>query len=151
MHLMRSNRVCGWDLAEWWKSLTANAKVAIVLGSIPASSDTVESEGRQMKQCWIQYIEKKKNQKIPLLSMRWLGWNRCIPYRIQGSNAWCKSWFCYFSFRTAVSEPKCLDKQRRIPGPQGWDSRHESVIGNLAIKVFHFLIYLLGTLWRNII
>ncbi len=34
-----------------------------VLGSIPASSDTVESEGRQMKQCWIQYI---KNQKIPL-------------------------------------------------------------------------------------
>ncbi len=30
--------------------LTANAKVATVLGSIPASSDTVESEGRQMKQ-----------------------------------------------------------------------------------------------------
>ncbi len=27
------------------------AKVATVLGSIPASSDTVESEGRQMKQC----------------------------------------------------------------------------------------------------
>ncbi len=31
--------------------LTANAEVATVLGSIPASSDTVESEGRQMKQC----------------------------------------------------------------------------------------------------
>jgi hypothetical protein len=26
-----------------------------VLGSIPASSDTVESEGRQMKPCEIQY------------------------------------------------------------------------------------------------
>jgi hypothetical protein len=31
--------------------LTANAKVATVLDSNPASSDTVESEGRQMKQC----------------------------------------------------------------------------------------------------
>ncbi len=30
---------------------TANALVATVLGSIPASVDTVESEGRQMKQC----------------------------------------------------------------------------------------------------
>jgi hypothetical protein len=31
--------------------LTANAEVATVLGSISASSDTVESEGWQMKQC----------------------------------------------------------------------------------------------------
>jgi hypothetical protein len=31
--------------------LTANAEVTTVLGSIPASSNTVESEGRQMKQC----------------------------------------------------------------------------------------------------
>ncbi len=38
--------------------LTANAKGATVLGSIPASSGTVESEGRQMKQRWIQYIDK---------------------------------------------------------------------------------------------
>jgi hypothetical protein len=30
---------------------TNNAEVATVLGSIPASFDTVESEGRQMKQC----------------------------------------------------------------------------------------------------
>jgi hypothetical protein len=41
---------CGTDLAEWLERLTANAGVATVLGSIPASSDTVESEGRQMKQ-----------------------------------------------------------------------------------------------------
>ncbi len=34
--------------------LTANAEVATVLGSIPVSSDTVESEARQLK----QYIEK---------------------------------------------------------------------------------------------
>ncbi len=39
--------------------LTANAKVAFVLhGSIPASFDTVESEGRQMGQCWIKYWTK---------------------------------------------------------------------------------------------
>ncbi len=55
----------GWDLAEWLERLTANAVVATVLGSIPASSDTVESEGRQMKQCWISYIKKKKNPKNP--------------------------------------------------------------------------------------
>jgi hypothetical protein len=29
--------------------LTVNAEVATILGSIPASSETVESEGRQMK------------------------------------------------------------------------------------------------------
>jgi hypothetical protein len=42
---------CGRDLAEWLECLTANVKVATVLGAIPTSSDTVESEGRQMKQC----------------------------------------------------------------------------------------------------
>jgi hypothetical protein len=48
--------------------LTANALVATVLGSIPASSDTVESEGLQMKQCRKKYIHKKI-KKIPLLEM----------------------------------------------------------------------------------
>jgi hypothetical protein len=41
----------GLDLAEWLERLTVNAVVATVMGSIPASSDTEESEGRQMKQC----------------------------------------------------------------------------------------------------
>ncbi len=31
----------------------AIAPIATVLGSIPASVGTLESEGRQMKQCWI--------------------------------------------------------------------------------------------------
>ncbi len=48
------------DLAKWLERLTANIEVATVLGSIPASSDTVESEGPQMKQCWIQYNKKCK-------------------------------------------------------------------------------------------
>jgi hypothetical protein len=51
--------------SRWFERLTANAKVATDLGSISASSDTTESEGRQMKQCLIKYI---KNPKIPLLS-----------------------------------------------------------------------------------
>ncbi len=38
----------------------ANAEVATVLGSIPASSGTVESEGRQIKHCWIKNIKKQK-------------------------------------------------------------------------------------------
>jgi hypothetical protein len=36
----------GLDLADWSERVTANAKV---LGSIPAFSDTVESEGWQIK------------------------------------------------------------------------------------------------------
>ncbi len=33
----------------------SDSTVSKDVGSIRASSDTVESEGRQMKQCWIQY------------------------------------------------------------------------------------------------
>ncbi len=47
--------------------LAVNAKVATVLASIPASSDIVESKGRQMKQCCVKYMEKRKNKKIPHL------------------------------------------------------------------------------------
>jgi hypothetical protein len=43
--------------------VAVNDKVATVLGSIPASSNTVASEGR------ITYI-KRKNRKIPLLKVR---------------------------------------------------------------------------------
>ncbi len=69
--MMRSISECdlaegGWDLAEWLERLTANAVVATVLDSISASSDTVESEGRQMKQCWISYI-KKIPKKFPCI------------------------------------------------------------------------------------
>ncbi len=39
------------SIAEWLARLTVNDVFATVQGSIPASSDTVESEGRQMKQC----------------------------------------------------------------------------------------------------
>jgi hypothetical protein len=60
---------CGWNLvelwmrlAEWLERLTANAEVATVQGSIPASSDTVESEGR-MKQCW---TSTKKNPTLKI-------------------------------------------------------------------------------------
>ena len=48
---------------EWLERLAANAEVATVLGSIPASSDTVESEGWLIKLCGIQYIEE--NPKNP--------------------------------------------------------------------------------------
>jgi hypothetical protein len=41
----------GWNLAEWLERLADNAWVASVLGLILASCDTVESDGRQMKQC----------------------------------------------------------------------------------------------------
>jgi hypothetical protein len=44
---MISSRVVDGDLAEWLERLTANTKFATVLGSIPASSDTKEYEGRR--------------------------------------------------------------------------------------------------------
>ncbi len=45
-----------WDVSEWLERLTVNAEVTTIPGSIPASSDTLEYEGRQMKQCWTKYI-----------------------------------------------------------------------------------------------
>ncbi len=44
-----------WDLAEWLERPAANATVITVQGSIPASPDTLEYEGRQLKQCCIKY------------------------------------------------------------------------------------------------
>ncbi len=55
---MRSSRVV--------RVSETNAVVATVLGSIQASSGTVKSGGRQMKQCWISYIKKEKIHKNPL-------------------------------------------------------------------------------------
>ncbi len=79
MHLlMRSSLVCGWDLTECLERLTANAEVAKVLGSIPASSDTVESCGRHVKQCWThkyQKIRKKTLQINPQIRLC----NRSLP------------------------------------------------------------------------
>jgi len=57
---------CGWDLAKggWDQGkngldLAQWLKRRGSLGSILASSKTVESEGRQIKQSWITYITKK--------------------------------------------------------------------------------------------
>jgi hypothetical protein len=55
------------DPQHWWlERLTANNEVATGLGSIPVSSDTVESGGRQMNQCCTK--KKKKTKKIPLFN-----------------------------------------------------------------------------------
>jgi hypothetical protein len=62
-HWRRELFMRGWDLADWLECLTANAEVGTVLGSISASLGTVESEGGQMNQCWIQF--KGKQYKKP--------------------------------------------------------------------------------------
>ncbi len=53
---MRSN--------EWIERLAVNAEVATILGSIPAISDTVKSEGLQVNQCWIMYMYKSVGRMI---------------------------------------------------------------------------------------
>jgi hypothetical protein len=58
-----------YHFTKLYKS-TANAPVATVLGSIPASVGTVESEGRQMKQCWILYEQKEKNSPKKILKKK---------------------------------------------------------------------------------
>jgi hypothetical protein len=46
--------------------MKANAVDPTVLGSIQASSDTVESEGRSMKQCVNEVMKNEKIKKISL-------------------------------------------------------------------------------------
>ncbi len=48
-------------------SNSAYAKVATVLGSISASTDTVESKRRQMKKGWIKKIPLEKKNSVPYL------------------------------------------------------------------------------------
>jgi hypothetical protein len=56
------------------------AIVATVLASIPTSSDTVESEGRQMKQCRISYIKRKKKKKSgPLRNISQIRMDTTVP------------------------------------------------------------------------
>ncbi len=40
----------GCDLAEWLEWMTVSANISTVLSSVPASFDTVDREGLQMKQ-----------------------------------------------------------------------------------------------------
>jgi hypothetical protein len=57
------------DTTKYWNTRLLCSLIVFVkvLGSIPASSDTVEFEVRQMKQCCKGNVHKKeKNPKIPL-------------------------------------------------------------------------------------
>jgi hypothetical protein len=65
------------SIAEWLEGLTHNTEVATVLGSIPAFSDTVESEGRQMN----QHKKIEKNPPVYLLHKSLL--NAPIGYTLQ--------------------------------------------------------------------
>ncbi len=67
---MRSSRVWMRSSLSGYSVWLSVPKIAIVLGSIPASSDTVDSDGRLMNQCWITYIKKKKPG-----SGSWFTWN----------------------------------------------------------------------------
>ncbi len=91
---MRSNRVLDW--------LIANAEVTtVLLGSIPASSDTVESERQQLKQCWRKYW---KNLKIKTFKRKilttWLSTTFFLSsFKMEGLCFWlqCRSqWYSIY-------------------------------------------------------
>jgi len=70
---------CGWDLAQCLDLLYVTAKVAAFLGSIPTSSDRVESEGRQMKQCLKKYTKNpRKIPQNPLYFIFFYGYFTCM-------------------------------------------------------------------------
>jgi hypothetical protein len=62
IHMIYS-RVWMRSIAEWLERLTVNTKVTTALGSIPASSDTLEYERRQMNKVYLRIFYKK----LPLL------------------------------------------------------------------------------------
>ncbi len=88
---MRSSRV-----------VRASAKVATVVGSILASSDTVESEGWQMKQCWITFITIKIPKKFPFN----------VPAFTHGSKKLMNSLLCWNMFQSP--SPPLLANTGRI-------------------------------------
>ena len=69
MGLLFDTNKSGLEPAKWKENLTANAKVAAFMGSIPASSDRVESEAAYAA---VLYKAHKEHQKIHLkVSTAW--------------------------------------------------------------------------------
>jgi hypothetical protein len=67
------------SIAEWVEHLTANVEVATVLASISASSDTVKSEGWQMKQCLLKNLTKIPTPPKKLLMTFSGAWSQDDP------------------------------------------------------------------------
>jgi hypothetical protein len=67
---MRSSRVVRASY------ITANAEVATVLGSIPASSEAVKSEGRLRKQCRIKKLSHLKKTFVKPMAADPCLWER---------------------------------------------------------------------------
>ncbi len=68
-----------YSIAAWLERLTASDVVATVLDSIPASSDTVESEGRPDEAVLnIVHKKKKKAKKSPVKR----NWSPCSTHQL---------------------------------------------------------------------
>ncbi len=91
---MRSSRLVDESSGYGLDSLTASTKVATVLCLIQTSSDTVDSEERQVKQCWIQIFKNRKNSPLKfyflLGRVRWRGRSSTLLW-LCGS--WGGSWW----------------------------------------------------------
>ncbi len=90
-----------------------------VLGSIPASFGTVESEGRQMKQCWILNIvhQKEKNSflewwKWDLIHLSSETYSILRPQSRQSAKLFLKS--------SELGLPQPLTRSRVCPPPRFW-------------------------------
>ncbi len=58
-------------MTNWTRKCRVVEELSLV--KIPASYDTVESEGRQIKQCWIKYFQTKTTCSILFFDSLWRG------------------------------------------------------------------------------
>jgi hypothetical protein len=97
---MKSIANCGWDLAESLKRLTANAKVATALGSIPVYSDN-SGIWEAAEEAVLNKVHEKNRKKslclwrdvallVRLPAFRVLGTN--IDMYLGGTISWTAHW-----------------------------------------------------------
>ncbi len=132
--------------------LAADDKVATVLGSIPESFDTVESEGRRMKQCW-----KKINLDCDLLNGHGAG----VDLEYVGPALQVRQWELhlvnkhFLSFHNNVRLNYYL-KQGSTGSVSGFDSgssEERPIKGPLKKENFDFFpieIYLIFFIWIRV-
>ncbi len=101
---------------------------------IPASSDTVESKGRQIKQCWITYI-KRKVPKKPFKKIKGgLFYNFAVRFSFL-------SFFCFLDLEQPVNSQTDLwagmtVKPERLESQNRQKSRNDRVdpCGNILLR-----------------
>ncbi len=82
--------------------------IATVLGSTPASSDTVEYERRQKKQCWIKYIKNPPKSRLLTIQSKYS--TSCFKDRL----AYVNSQLLYCTHLYSVLKFEVISRQLQL-------------------------------------